>query len=276
MVAWFRLVSEFVIVQAAFNRKNNPTGPGAAAAAANSASSAAPAPFLSSALKGTSKMLTRLPSTNVFGQTRPAPPPVTKLLGSALKLYTDFLRQVIHGINAPFQAFLVSSDLVSAFGELDLKQFSNNPNAALLYSTTSNAHIFLDPGLFDTLMSSSAFTSTLRDPYHRTILREIYDLYDGMESILTSDVALNAYHARAQGEKSAGAAASGAIAGGVGASSNVPFGGGKQLQFSLASAGGAQGATAVTGAGNSAEVGICLLVLNILTLVPSDVLLAIK
>lgn len=196
-------------------------------------------------------MLTRTASTNVFGQTRPAPPPVTKLLGSALKLYTDFLRHVIHGIGVPFQAFLCSSDLVAAFGELDLKAVTNNPNAANLYSTTSNGHNYLDPGLFDTLISSSAFTSTLRDPYHRTVLREIYELYDGMESILTSDVAVNAHHARVHGEKTSGSG--GGVSGAAsGATSNVPFGGGgKQLQFSSTNAGGEKGSS---NAANSSEV----------------------
>lgn len=76
-------------------------------------------------------------------------------------------------------------------------------------------------------MTSPAFTSTLREPYHRTILKEIYELYDGMESILNSDVAMNAYHARVHGEKSSTTLP--APAGGV--HTNVPFGGPKQTQF---------------------------------------------
>lgn len=254
-------MSEFVIVQAAFNRKTGTTPGGTAAANAAANQANAPAPFLSSAMKGASKMLTRMPSTNVFGQTRPAPPPVTKLLGSALKLYTDFLRNVIHGIGVPFQSFLMSSDLVSAFGELDLKAVTNNPNAVLMYSTTSNAHNYLDPGLFDVLMSSQALTSTLRDPYHRTVLREIYELYDGMESILTSDVAVNAHHARMHVDKNAGG--SGAATVNVGATSNVPFGG-KQLQFSsTAGGGGGGGQGGAVSVGNPTEVSRSLLLKSI-------------
>ncbi len=201
---WFpcllRLVSEYLTVQAATQKKT----------VVSAASSAMP--FLSAGNKSVS--MGALPpqrglmaqqssvgaNSNFFNNKAALRPPVTKLLGGAMRLYSDFIKHVVRGVNGPFQAFAVSPELMTAFGELDAKQIrsaaaasSQNLNAvaAAPHPLDPNLNAPVDAKQFEVL-SSSVFASALQNPFHAAILREIYVLYAAVEETMNSSVAVTA------------------------------------------------------------------------------------
>lgn len=107
-------------------------------------------------------------------------PPVSKLLGAAMRLYSDLVRHLVRGVSGPFQSFAVSPELLTAFGELP-------PEVPV--SATLNAGV--EQKLFETL-AGSAFAAPLRDHFQRATLREVYELYDAVETTMNSAVAVAA------------------------------------------------------------------------------------
>eukprot|EP01034_Spumella_vulgaris_P022488 gene22488-28616_t len=231
---WFpcllRLVSEYLVVQAAHHKKATAT-------------ITAATPFLNAGMKSSNMSRKGGPSAapagtnNFFNQRTSQRPPVIKLLGSALKLYSEFIRQTVHGISVSFQSFPLPAELVTAFSELDVNSSFNNSAggsgvtsavsalASLQALITPSASLTspVDAKTFETLISASVFTEGLKEPFRRTILREIYDLYDGIEGSLNSDMVRGAHNPKAA-SNTFGLATSNAPF----AKQHVPFSGGSQ------------------------------------------------
>jgi hypothetical protein len=224
-----RLVSEYLTVHAAFQKKTSAT------------TSSAPAPFLNAGMKASSMARSvavggagnNTNNSNNFFNNR-SRPPLVKILGSALRLYTDFARHAIHGINGSFQTFSISPELTAAFAELEQQQ---QPKPAAVGTSQSGAPIALsvplahglhapasstlDTKVFEALSApGSVFATPLREPFRREVLRDVYELFDAMETSMNSD-AVRTAHAPTSASTTGGANRRVSI--GLGGSNVTPF-----------------------------------------------------
>lgn len=205
----------------------------------SAAASSAPAPFLNAGMKASSMAKSiavggtsgNSANTSTFFNNR-SRPPLVKLLGSALRLYTDFARHAVHGINGSFQMFSISPELSAAFAELE--QQSKPPISAAgqagppptlsipvgpgLHPPTSST---LDAKVFEALSApGSVFAAPLREPFRREVLREVYELFDALETSMNSDAARSA-HAPSAASTTGGANRRVSI--GLGSTNVTPF-----------------------------------------------------
>lgn len=109
----------------------------------------------------------------------------TRILGAALKLYSDYVKQVISGVEKSFSILNLPSELNSAFGEVDT--FISNAHYPVhsvtpLVITLSNA-MKVENKTYD-VVASTVLHNPLREPFHRDALQEVFELYNAMEFII--------------------------------------------------------------------------------------------
>jgi hypothetical protein len=140
-----------------------------------------------------------------------------RILGAALKIYGDYLKQVIVGVDMSFSLLTLPSELISAFNEVDSYISAAHFPVQAVSSTVSTLTnpMRLDNRAYDAV-AGNILVNPLREPFHRDALQEVYELYNAMEFIMKREAAA---------VLAAAAAASG-VAGGAGTtlSTRVPFG----------------------------------------------------
>ena len=109
----------------------------------------------------------------------------TRILGAALKVYSDYVKQVISGVEKSFSTMQLPSELNSAFGEVDT--FISNAHYPVhsvtpLVITLSNA-MKVENKTYD-VVASTVLHNPLREPFHRDALQEVFELYNAMEFII--------------------------------------------------------------------------------------------
>lgn len=137
-----------------------------------------------------------------------------RVLGAALKIYGDYLKQVISGVEPSFSLLSLPSELVSAFNEVD--SFICNAHFPVhavspVVSSLVNA-VRIENKAYDAV-AGAVLINPLREPFHRDALQEVYELYNAMEFIMKREAAA-----------AMTAAGSGAAAPGNTLSTRVPFG----------------------------------------------------
>jgi hypothetical protein len=140
-----------------------------------------------------------------------------RILGAALKIYGDYLKQVIVGVDMSFSLLSLPSELTSAFNEVDSYISAAHFPVQAVSSTVSTLTnpMRLDNRAYDAV-AGNILVNPLREPFHRDALQEVYELYNAMEFIMKREAAA---------VLAAAAAASG-VAGAAGTtlSTRVPFG----------------------------------------------------
>lgn len=144
----------------------------------------------------------------------------SRILGSALKIYGDYMKQVINGVEMSFSTLTLPSELNSAFIEVDsFISAAHYPVTAVtaVVNTLSNG-LKYENKAYDAV-ANTVLSSPLREPFHRDALQEVYDLYNAMEFIMKKEAAA----------VQSAASAAAASAQGAGAVTNfhhtrVPFG----------------------------------------------------
>ena len=161
-----------------------------------------------------------------------------RILGAVLKIYSDYLKQVVSGVDSSFSTLTLPSELNSAFNEVD----SFIASSSLPVPSVTPAVITLTGALkyenktYD-VIAATILGSALREPFHRDALQEVYDLYNAMEFIMKKELA--AVLAAQQTALAAAAGTSGGAGGGVGGGtagfhiSRVPFGSGAKNNVSF-------------------------------------------
>ena len=121
-----------------------------------------------------------------------------RILGAALKIYADYLRQVISGVDHTFSTLSLPSELNSAFNEVDSyiaqAHYPIASVAPVVISLTSGLRY--DNKTYDAI-ANSILVNPLREPFHRDALQEVYDLYNAMEFIMKREAAVLAASATA-------------------------------------------------------------------------------
>jgi len=149
----------------------------------------------------------------------------SRILGAALKVYSDHVKQVISGVETSFSTLTLPSELNSAFNEVD------SYVSALHYPITSVAPVVMsltsairyDNKMYDAI-ASSILVNPLREPFHRDALQEVYDLYNAMEFIMKREAAVVASNLLASNNNTSTAVGANGIAGANAGATRVPFG----------------------------------------------------
>lgn len=142
-----------------------------------------------------------------------------RILGAALRIYGDHMKQVITGVEMSFSILTLPSELISAFNEVDSfisnAQFPVHAVSSTVISLANGTRV--DNKTYDAV-ASSVLVNPLREPFHRDALQEVYELYNAMEFIMKKEAAA-ALQSAATAASAAGAGPS------VGTfNTRVPFG----------------------------------------------------
>lgn len=202
---------------------------------ATTASTSAPAPLLKSTTMKASTAASAAAASGTPGGKPPAGAPregagyvnlnrgaiaPSRILGATLKIYGDYMKQIISGVDVSFSTLTLPSELNSAFNEVD----SFIAAAHYPVTTVSGSVGTLINGIkvenkaYDAV-ANTILASPLREPFHRDALQEVYDLYNAMEFIMKKEAAAVQSAATA-----ASASASGAVGGTNFHHTRVPFG----------------------------------------------------
>jgi hypothetical protein len=138
-----------------------------------------------------------------------------RILGAALKIVGDYLKQAVSGVEPTFSTLTLPSELVAAFNEIDSYITSDSPFPVTSVSTsviTLTNGIKYDNKTYDSI-ASTILVNPLREPFHRDALQEVYELYNAMEGLMKreQEIAQKAAAAAASAAASAASAAMGTI-----------------------------------------------------------------
>jgi hypothetical protein len=113
-----------------------------------------------------------------------------RILGAALKIYGDYLKQIISGVDMSFSILNLPSELNAAFNEVDSfissAHFPVHTVTPLVINLTNPTKV--ENKTFDAV-ASNILVNPLREPFHRDALQEVYDLYNAMEFIMKKEAA---------------------------------------------------------------------------------------
>lgn len=143
----------------------------------------------------------------------------SRILGAVLKIYGDYMKQIISGVEMSFSTLTLPSELNSAFTEVDsFIAAAHYPVTAVtaIVNTLANG-LKYENKAYDAV-AGTILASPLREPFHRDALQEVYDLYNAMEFIMKKEAAA------VQSAASAASALGGAGAGANFHHTRVPFG----------------------------------------------------